>query len=183
MKLKYERELALIQDPQIRKLTGLCIDNFPEKFWLLGASSTNRYHPKSSSGMGGLVRHTREVFWIANTIIESRMWPNVNNDVVLAACLLHDGWKYGSLSNYTIKNHATIAAESIADIAAISGIFEAKIPDWYFLLLSCVQSHNGRFTKEWEGRAYTDEQKLVHVADYIASRKFLELVEEECLPR
>jgi 23S rRNA maturation-related 3'-5' exoribonuclease YhaM len=172
----FKKELALISDSEMLSLTEKLIRHFPEPFWRKPASSTGKYHSASSSGEGGLVLHTKQVFWVAKTILDTNLY-DANKDIVLAACLLHDGWKYGFQSQWTIKNHATLAVQEIERIVDSDGFFVFTEPGWYCLLLDCILSHNGRFTKEWDAKKpYTQEQKIVHVADMIGSRKFLTFV-------
>lgn len=170
----FEKELSEIQDPTMKKLTELLINNFPRKFWSSAASSTGKYHPRSSQGSGGLVRHTIQVFWIAKKIIDSRMFElqDIEKDTILAACILHDGWKYNEKSYHTLRYHGIEAVEKIADIVTLSSFFKGKVPHWYMPLLECVQAHNGYFTKEWQGE-FSLQQKIVHIADFLASQKFL----------
>ncbi len=174
----FKQELSLIIDTEILSLTEKIIDRFPEPFWVKPASSTGKYHPASSQGEGGLVLHTKQVFWIAWTIMDTNIFQ-VNRDIVLSACLLHDGWKYGTKSDWTIKNHATLAMHEIDKIVRDDGFFVAGRPDWYLCLLDCILAHNGRFTKEWDKtRSWTDEQKVVHLSDMLSSRRFLVFVPE-----
>lgn len=173
MQNPFTKELALITDNEILSLTEKLIKHFPAPFWSKPASSTGKYHPNSSAGEGGLVIHTKQVFWIAKTIIDTCLF-DINPDIVLSACLLHDGWKYNESSCWTLKNHATIAVNEIDKIVRKDDFFAYGRPDWYLLLLDCILSHNGRFTKDWNYKnKLTDEQKIVHLADIISSRKFL----------
>ena len=143
----FEKELSLLEDSDVLSLTESLMAHFPAPFWRMPASSTGKYHPESSAGFGGLVTHTRQVFWIAKTIIDTGLY-NVNRDVVLAACLLHDGWKYGENSRWTIKNHAALAVQKIQRIVDSSHFFVTGQPVWYHLLLDCILSHNNRFTNK-----------------------------------
>lgn len=169
---QFRQELAVIKDQEILSLTEKLIRHFPEPFWIMPASSTGKYHSPSSSGRGGLVNHTRQVFWIAKTMLDTKLY-SVNHDVVLAACLLHDGWKYGNSSQYTLANHATVAVREIDNIVEASRFFLTSKPDWYQKILDCILAHNGTFTKEWQGGSFSLEQAIVHTADMIGSRRFL----------
>lgn len=164
-------ELSLIQDSEILSLTEKLVRNFPEKFWYMPASSTGKYHSETSQVRNGLVIHTKSVVWAAKTIMDTNMF-DVNRDVVIAACILHDGWKYGNNSNWTLRNHAAVAVNEITRIAIESHFFfDRELPAWYTSMLECIASHNGKFTKEWT-ESFSQEQIIVHVADMIGSRKF-----------
>lgn len=180
----FDRELQEIDNIHVRDFVRNILTVIPERFWTEPASSTGKYHPSSSLGYMGLVRHTKQVFWIAKTMRDTKMFEQANFNVVLAACLLHDAWKYYGASKFTYKNHASLAVEKIDGIVALTGCFKTLLPDgsnpdWYNLLLECIQAHNGKFTSEWTGE-FNLEQKLVHLADMLASRPFLNFEENKC---
>lgn len=171
--MKFNNEMKIITDPQVRAFVEFVFRHVPDKFWALPASSTGKYHPRSSQGVGGLVRHTKQVFWIAHALIQTMDNEEyIDSNTVLAACLLHDAWKYDERSNYTVKKHAAKAANEIRNLVIDNNYFKGNIPAWYYTLLECVQAHNGKFTTEWSD-SMTSEQWIVHAADYLASRKFL----------
>jgi len=172
----FEKELKEIKNQEISSFTEIVLNNAPSKFYELGASSTSRYHPESSNGKGGLVNHTKQVFYIAMTIIDTKLpqfW--CNRDVVLSACLLHDIFKYDGSndSNYTVKNHGYKALkwiDELKDVRMFLSVYDRK-PEWYSEIMACIHAHNGIFTTEYEGQ-FSTEQMITHVADYIASRKW-----------
>lgn len=172
----FEKELSMIKNQEIASFTEIVLNNAPDKFYKLGASSTSKYHPESSNGKGGLVNHTKQVFYIAKTIIDTKLpqfW--CIEDVVLSACLLHDIAKYDELnnSNYTVKNHGYKAIgwiDGLRDVKDFFSIYNEK-PDWYSHILRCIHSHNGIFSQEYGG-LFDTEQAIVHTADYIASRRW-----------
>ena len=167
----FANELEMIMDSKIRNFVRLALENVPDKFWTMPASSGGKYHPTSSQGYGGLITHTREVVYIAKTIIESKMFnlEKLDIDCIYASCILHDGWKYPNESFFTHKHHATIASNRLVELAEKEGLIAET---WLNPLVSCVLAHNGYFTKEYVGE-HSDIQKIVHLADFIASRKFL----------
>lgn len=165
-------ELALIKNSEILSLTEKLIKHFPAKFWYMPASSTGKYHSETSQVKNGLVVHTKLVVWIAKTLMDTQM-VSANRDVVMAACILHDGWKYGNAHNWTLRNHAAVAVNEIERIVEESQFFLGlDKPDWYQSILDCIASHNGKFTKEWT-KPFSPEQAVVHMADMIGSRKFI----------
>lgn len=174
----FYQEVSMIQDKEMNAFVMFVVSYFPDKFWYMPASSTGKYHPETSLGNGGLYRHTKQVFWTALTILNSQMFENVNRDIVLAACILHDGWKYGNKHNHTLRNHGVVAVAEIKALIERTNFFRGT-PAWYQHLLDCVQAHNGKFNKEWTDE-FTLEMKIVHIADYLASRPFLEFKEAKC---
>jgi 23S rRNA maturation-related 3'-5' exoribonuclease YhaM len=168
----FAKELSLIKDMEILSFTEKVINNFPQEFWYKPASSTGKYHSKTSAGDGGLVEHTKLMFWIAKTMLDTKMY-DVNPDIVLSACLLHDGWKYDGTSKWTVKHHGLLAVKEIDRIMEESGFFLDEEPLWYQIILDCIQAHNGCFTKEWTGW-FSLYQIIVHTADMIGSRRFID---------
>jgi len=172
----FESELRHISDNEIIAFVKIILNNAPQKFYTMPASSGGRYHPVTSQVIGGLINHTKQVFYIAQTILDTRL-PifRGNRDVVLASCLLHDIYKYDEHpdNQWTIRNHAIKAVEWIKQLPDVQEFFSCYIekPDWYYEILDCIQSHNGVFSKEYQGE-FNVNQSIVHLADYIASRKW-----------
>jgi hypothetical protein len=58
----FENEIKLIQSEDYRAFMRYYLEDVtPDYFWEIGASSTVKFHPKFSQGIGGLVRHTKAV--------------------------------------------------------------------------------------------------------------------------
>lgn len=151
----------------------------PDRFYLMPASSTGKFHPVTSGGAGGLITHTRAVFWIVVAMLETNVLNVRHPSAVLGAALLHDAWKYvDNKSGYTVRNHAITAVETITETLNDSAL---ELNTDIAVMLRCVRHHNGRFTKEWDGRPMTTEEQVVHVADYLASRRYLPL-SVNCIP-
>lgn len=174
----FEKELAKIENSEILSFTEIVLKNAPDSFFNYPASSTGKYHPVTSLGSGGLIVHTKEVFWIANTILDTQLdiFNNCNKDIVLSSCLLHDIYKYGDNNYHMMKNHGSSAVwwiECLPDVEQFFSVYDKyHLPKWYLHILNCIHAHHGRFSTEW-GDTYTIEMAIVHISDYLASRKFL----------
>ena len=171
----FERELNLIVNEDLRMaVKSYMEERVPDHFWEDGASSSGKFHPKFAQGKGGLVRHTKAVVLFAEELLRMSSYAYMREeykDYVIAACILHDTMKYG-LGEYDkseYKNHAKNA--SIA--------FEAWCrEDGYrphFLLLNAIESHMGQWSTEREDRPFTSVDRCVHMADYMASRSFIDI--------
>ena len=66
---EFAAELTLITDPGIRAFTEKCIEELPDYFFRVPASSTGKYHPRISLGEGGLLRHTQMAVQIAADLL------------------------------------------------------------------------------------------------------------------
>lgn len=172
----FERELNLIMDEELRMAVKSYLEEAtPDYFWTVGASSSGKYHPSFSQGVGGLVRHTKAVVMFAEELLRMSSYSYMREeykDYVIAACILHDTCKYG-INEYDkkeYKNHATNAAKAFADYA--EQVMDYKPSEF---LLNAIASHMGQWSTEKEDRPFTSIDRCVHLADYMASRSFIDI--------
>ena len=66
---KFAKELETFKHDDIRKFAEVLIDNAPDYFFHVAASSTGKYHPKYALNDGGLMRHTKAVVRFYNHLI------------------------------------------------------------------------------------------------------------------
>ena len=175
MKL-FEREINLIVNEDLRMAVKSYMDEeTPDYFWTDGASSSGKYHPQFSQGEGGLVRHTKAVVMFAEELLRMSSYAYMREeykDYVIAACILHDTAKYG-ISEYdkkAYKDHATNAAKAFAEYA--EQVMDYKPSEF---LLNAIASHMGQWSTEKEDRPFTNIDRCVHMADYMASRSFIDI--------
>ena len=78
-------------------------------------------------------------------------------------------WTY-EIDKSEYKNHAVNASKAFADYAE-------QVMDYkpHFLLLNAISSHMGQWSTEKEDRPFTSVDRCVHLADYIASRPFIDI--------
>ena len=172
----FEREINLISNEELRKaVKSYMEDCVPDYFWTDGASSSGKYHPKFSQGEGGLVRHTKAVVMFAEELLRMSSYaymPEIYKDYVIAACILHDTAKYGveEYDKAEYKNHARNASEAFFYYCV--EVIE-YIP--HYLLLNAIASHMSQWSTEKEDRPFTSVDRCVHMADYMASRAFIDI--------
>lgn len=172
-------ELPLVQTKNIKEFLCSCIRDLPDYFFNVAASSSGKYHPEYALGDGGLLRHTRAAVWIANELFSLEMFPfsTEEKDLILTALVLHDGLKHGNREGHTVFEHPLLAAEFVKKQNAESDLlnnYQLQI------LQGCISSHMGqfntsRYSKTQLPKPNTKHQKFVHLCDYLASRKFLEV--------
>lgn len=177
----FETELNFIQNEQIKTFAIKAINLLPDYFFEVPASSTGKYHPQSSLGFGGLVRHTKIAVKFAAQMLgleqSQKMFDERQRDLMIVALILHDGAKSGiPKTKYTITDHPLVIADYISQHEALKGI----IPDEDVLFIcDCIRSHMGEFNtdfktkKEVLPKPVTYAQEFVHLCDYLASRKWI----------
>lgn len=171
--LYFEREINLIKDENWRAVVADYLDRFvPAYFWTDGASSSGKYHPAFSQGEGGLVRHTKAVVMFAEELLRMSSYMYMKphwKDYVIVACILHDTAKYGTQDEPNkdeYRDHAPNAAK------AFNEYFDGEAPE---LLLNAIAGHMGQWSTDKDDRPQTPIDRCVHLADYIASRAFMDI--------
>ena len=175
----FERELSLIKSESLRKVVHdymMDEDYVPDYFWTDGASASGKFHPKFSHGVGGLVRHTKAVVMFAEELLRMSSYAYMREeykDYVIAACIIHDTVKYGwdkEIDKSAYADHASNAAKSFEEYCEN---YTDYIP--HYLLLQAVCSHMGQWSTDREDRPFTSVDRCVHMADYMASRNFIDI--------
>ena len=171
----FAREFLFIKDEEIRNIVKDLIEQLPDYFFKVAASSTGKYHPSYALGEGGLVRHTKAAARIADELFRLEMFSPLlpDRDYIIGALLLHDGLKHGEeYSTYTQAEHPVMAAEFIKEKCANKEVAKK--------LAELVLTHMGQWNTKWNSsveimpKPSTKAQNFVHLCDYLASRKCLE---------
>ena len=174
----FKKELSYIYNDDVKESLSFMIDKIPDYFFTIPASSTGKYHPKYATGDGGLVRHTKAAVRMAYELFGIYKFPIRTKDLIIMALVLHDSVKkgYEKEEQYTRFDHPIVACDFIKEYQK-----ELKInKDDIEFLCECISSHMGRFnTSEYSDVILpipkTPEQKFVHMCDYLASRKVIQV--------
>ena len=174
--------LNTITNDEIREFAEVLLNDMPQYIWEVGASSTGKYHPAYSLGVGGLMRHQIAVVRFLNFFFELEQYSskltNRQMDLMRIGGLCHDMMKSGTQADYehsrfTKFDHPLQAANTIRS-------YEGKYlnHDELEFIASCIESHMGQWcldkkTSKTLPKPQNGFQKLVHLADYLASRKDL----------
>ena len=177
----FRAELNTITNSNIRQFCIDMLEDAPDYFFTVAASSTGKYHPKTSLGEGGLVRHTKALVGIANDLLflEQFNFDDDTKDMIRVAGILHDAKKHGDNENpYTVFEHPIIAAEWVRN--SNSKEIPQKVKN---LIADMIASHMGSWNTDKRSdkvlpKPVTAAQQFVHMCDYLASRKHLEYVFE-----
>ena len=177
----FATEINFIKDDQLREFAVKAVETLPDYFWEVGASSTGKYHPKYASGKGGLFRHTQAAVRILIEFLRMEMYAVFTEreiDLMIVALILHDGYKYGKeKSKWSVSEHPAIAKFAIENNNELKGII---LEDDLLAITDGIVSHMGAWNTdnktgiEFAPKPTSKMQKLIHICDYIASRKCLE---------
>ena len=135
--------------------------------------------PEFSLGDGGLVRHTKVAVRIAHELLNDESIGHVFNDdekdMIIMSLIMHDGLKSGLIKEtYTAFDHPLLVCKYIVDNKDKLTLNDAEIN----LITNMISSHMG----PWNTNNYSDVvlpkpsnkyQRFVHMCDFLASRKFL----------
>ena len=182
MKTQLQNEVNMITDTAVRTLVQNVLDAAPACFWTMPAATTGKYHPAYALGDGGLIRHTKAVVRLTAHLLNMEGIDAAMPDysLAIAAAILHDSCKKNDHETYTAFDHPLRAAELIqttADLSAMGG-HTMPPPAAVRTLCAAVACHMGRWnsnnrTGQTLPVPLTHLQRLVHTADYLASRKDL----------
>lgn len=161
----------LISDDNLCQIAKNEINLLPDYFWTVAASSSGKYHPSYTLGEGGLARHVIAACKIALDLFSIYDFSEKEQDSILISLLLHDGFKRGKEdTGCTVHEHPILMKEYLLDKygEAISDIAKA------------IGSHMGQWTTSKYSETVLDKpktelEKFVHMCDYLASRKDVEI--------
>lgn len=167
----FKNEIDWISTPERREYAKVLIENAPDYFFSVPASSSGKYHPPFDLGNGGLIRHTRCVAYFAKALCVAQMEDIDTTDMAIISAIAHDIQKQGDgRVSHTVTEHPILAAKYMQEMRA--HVPNAFTDEQFDDMLSAVRAHMG----QWGGKDGLPVPKthfdfIVHDADYIASRK------------
>ena len=179
--LVFIKELNYIKNERYKKEAIKLIGLLPDYFFSVTASSTGKYHPSFALGDGGLVRHTKVAVRVAYEMFNDESitgaYSNNEKDLMIIALIMHDGLKSGLIkSDYTSFDHPILVCNYIKENKDKLEFTDKEIE----FICHVISSHMG----PWNTSNYSDVilpkpeskfQRFVHMCDYLASRKFLDV--------
>lgn len=181
----FEKELKYIKNTSYRNDAMYLIDALPDYFFEVAAASTGKYHPKYAQGDGGLVRHTKGAVRIAYELLANEVIGNKytsdEKDLMVIALMLHDGLKLGKeQSKYTKFEHPLLVGDFIRENKANLNFNDEEIK----FLSDAISTHMGPWITDYNGNEVlpypkTKYQNFVHMCDFLASKKFLNIEFDE----
>ena len=174
--------LETIVNEDIREFAKVLVEGLPAYIWEVGASSTGKYHPQYSHGIGGLMRHQIAVVRFLNYFFELEQYntkfTSREMDLMRVAGLCHDGRKSGEQTDYERSKFTKF--DHPLQMANVIRSYDGQYlnHDELEFCAYCIESHMGQWSTDRKSKVVLpkpmDEyQQFVHLADYLASRKDL----------
>ena len=174
--------LATIVNEDIREFAKVLVEGLPNYIWEVGASSTGKYHPQYSLGLGGLMRHQIAVVRFLNYFFELEQYntkfTSREMDLMRIAGLIHDGRKSGEQSDYERSKFTKF--DHPIQMANVIRSYDGRHlnHDELEFIAHCIESHMGQWSTDRKSsvvlpKPMDEYQHFVHLADYLASRKDL----------
>ncbi len=177
----FNQEYNYIKNNKYKDNAKVLVNLLPDYFFSVPASSTGKYHPKFALGDSGLVRHTKVAVRIAHELLENNTIGSVftsdEKDLIIIALMLHDGLKSGLVQEkYTKFDHPLLVSKYIKDNSDKLTLTNDEVE----FICNCIESHMGEWNKDYDGKEVLPlpkgkYQKFVHMCDFLASKKFLDV--------
>ncbi|AUN03430.1 hypothetical protein RSJ19_11065 [Clostridium botulinum] len=191
-KYDFRQELESVNYKPLKIFAEWCLNQLPNYFYEVAASSTGKYHPAYALGEGGLVRHTIAAVRIAEELFKCETIQEFEfreKNIIRVALLLHDGVKHGlDGSQYTVATHPLEVVKYLEDVyfdvpeeTLPDEVIEVMECDLWDDIANCIKSHMGQWNTDYKTceeilpKPQTEMQKFTHLCDYLASRKMLEV--------
>jgi hypothetical protein len=177
----FKKELNYIKNNKYKEEAKKLIELLPDYFFEIPASSTGKYHPNFAQGEGGLVRHTkvavRMCYELANNNSIGYGFSNDEKDLMIIALIMHDGLKSGlPKEKYTRVDHPLLAANLIRENKDKLKLTNGEIE----FIAQAIETHMGEWNTDFNGNEVlplpkNKYQRFVHMCDFLASKKFIEV--------
>lgn len=172
-------EIDLIRDHSISSFVRSMLLR-AEEFWKIPGSFASVYHPPDEDNEFGNILHTKRVVRVALIMCANLSYSNIETDIVIAACLLHDLTKGVPAENgkldydefhaftidnfyYNVKRQDLLNAETQSTVLHLDDQTVAKI-------LRLIHCHEGADSKIPETRPLIEEEMILANSNSIASR-------------
>ena len=180
-----------IENEDIKTFAIPVLDDLPEYIWHVGASSTGKYHPQYSLGEGGLMRHQMAVVRFLNFFFELEQYNSKltsrEMDLMRVAGLVHDGMKSGTQANFEASKYTKF--DHPLQMAAVIRSYDGKYlnHDELEFIAEVISKHMGQWNTDKKSSVVLPKpndkfSRMLHVADYLASRKCLTMDFDNYVP-
>lgn len=180
-----------INDIDNRRFARYLLGKVPDYFFIMPASSSGKYHPKNDLGEGGLVRHSISVVRMLEHLLEPEGYfdfTDEQKELLKIAALFHDCMKSGTQEEYENNQRTKFLHPLYAANFIMTTAIENEYPyEKALFIYDAVIAHMGQWNKNKNesGMLPTPtsvSQKVLHLADYLASRKDINMTVETVEP-
>ena len=178
----FEEEFEAFENDDILDFCYELLDTAPTYLFEIPASTTGKYHPSYSLGFMGLARHVKAATKFLNYMLSidciKNKFTSRERDLMRTAIMNHDDEKLGrNGSQYTVFKHPLLIAERIKSYKGFEWLPDEELD----YIADCCASHMGQFNTDTRSKTILplpvkNEQILVHLSDYLASRKDVEVL-------
>ena len=191
---QFKNLVAEIKHKEFREAVNILLGTAPDYIMICPASSTGKYHPQDEIGEDGMIKHINRCATIAKELVRMHDWGTYENDILIAAALLHDSFKQGLETDeikefkigkikmpkvkHTMKYHPTYIFRRVSTITKqYANVTTVKM--LWDLAHVCL-FHEGRWTIEASKELAQKDKfngmtselcKTMHTVDVIASRR------------
>lgn len=192
----FEKELKMVGNSAFRKHIINIMEQCPNYILNIPSSSTGKYHPEDEVNVpDGQSRHIKRCCIIADEIARMNQHSDIERDILIASCLLHDIFKNGKTtdkidangfdvpsSKYTQKNHPVLIHNLIQGYVVSDVPIDEEMAGYLELLSNVCLFHEGQWTEEASKTVFRKKNKKMnetglklcnsmHIVDYVASRR------------
>lgn len=181
--------LDTFENDDIKKFAVEILKNIPNYIWEVGASSTAKYHPAYTIGTLGLMKHQVAVARMMNFFLELEQYKNRfdtrQRDLLRLAALTHDGMKSGTQEDYEKSKYTKFDHPLLMAKVYMSYKDKGIIPNEELkYIASAIGKHMGQWNTDKKStitlpKPNDEASELLHLADYIVSRKCLAMSFDE----
>ena len=174
-----------IRHEKIKHLLQYIFSQFaPHRVLEMPSSSSGKYHPADESGEGGFLLHAKRTAKIANDLARALALTQYERDILVGSALIHDLFQYTDNPNSVLKRediqtkteHPKTLSEAIESLGD-------KLSHEEHLIAKIIKYHMGQWGPDetptiWKkiiDNIRRDDLLIIlmHLADYIASRRYI----------
>jgi hypothetical protein len=169
----------------------LALQNAPDYFWTLPASTSGRYHQGDS-----LVTHVKNAFRFAVEVVYmqyrvAKVWGEEDSQIFLGAVLLHDLCRAGLPDQVRHGKDGKIHTDNLHPLYVREHTRKLKMPDtgktcegveWYERMMQAIQYHMGPWTPLSDHmmmEPFAHLPNMVFACDFFASRMSIRFVDKK----
>jgi len=184
--LLYSRINQLIQSKEMQEFVKVALDNAPDYFWTLKASTSGKYHHGET-----LVEHVLYAleYGVAHLRILQWYWDKETKDLYFAALFLHDLYRCGIQDREAMDEDGFLRTDSLHPIYAAAELSRLEIPSkskgddpfraytfsWFKRFQKAVAGHLGPWSPLKDINPMQDNvlslRYNVFITDFVVSRQ------------